>query len=424
MQELVALIFASGEGTGMKSSEAKYAHKICGQAMVSYAIESSIEAGSDVLAIFLDQNGDDIKDLLPENIAVAYNTGTTGIWDAVWKEKHIFENRKGTLLVFPADYPALSVYSLKTAFSYHIDNSNQATVLTTPKGELSEVCFFDIETLNTVLTALKKEDEERAVTLSDILRSVESIGQKACGFSISISEELLRVDDRIKLNEAEKIVSERIIRKHMENGVTFHLPHTSFIHAKVKIGKDTEILPGTILEGDTIIGEKCLIGPYSRIEDGIIGNGVSFMNSVMTQSQIGDNTKVGPFAYIRPGSNIGSNIKIGDFVEIKNSTIGDNSKIPHLSYIGDAQVGKNVNVGCGAITVNYDGKIKHKTVIGDYAFIGCNVNLVSPVTVNDNAYIAAGSTITDEVPEFSLAIARSRQTIINDWVIRKGLKKK
>jgi len=296
--------------------------------------------------------------------------------------------------------------------------------LTDPKGELSEICFFDIDTLNNILIALNKENGEKATALSDILRTVEATGKKAGGFSISMSLELIKVDDRIGLDEAEQIILKRIIRKHMENGVTFRLPHTSFIHAKVRIGKDTEILPGTILEGNTVIGERCVIGPNSRIEDGMVGNDVSFMNSVMTQSQIGDNTKVGPFAYIRPGSNIGSNIKIGDFVEIKNSTIGDNSKIPHLSYVGDADIGRHVNVGCGAVVVNYDGKKKHRTVVGDYAFVGCNVNLVSPVTVKDNSYIAAGSTITDEVPEYALAIARSRQTVIKDWVIRKGLDKK
>lgn len=424
MQELMALIFASDEGTGMKSSEAKYAHKICGQAMVSYAIESSIEAGSANMAIILDQCGDNVKELLPENAVITIKTGIPGLWDAIWQEKHILDNRNGTLLVFPADYPILMGDTLKAAFIYHIENNNQATVLTTSKGDLSDICFIDIKSLDTVLSALKNEDGEKVISFSDILRSVEAIGQKISGFSISNPEELLKVDDRIKLDEAEQIILKRIIRKHMENGVTFHLPHTSYIHAKVHIGKDTVIQPGTILEGNTIIGERCLIGPYSRIEDGIIGNDVSFMNSVMIRSQIGDNTKVGPFAYIRPGSNIGNNTKIGDFVEIKNSMIGDNSKISHLSYIGDANVGVNVNVGCGAVVVNYDGKKKHRTFIGDNAFVGCNVNLVSPVTIKDNAYIAAGSTITDEVPEYALAIARSRQTIINEWVIKKGLDKK
>jgi len=196
------------------------------------------------------------------------------------------------------------------------------------------------------------------------------------------------------------------------------------IHNNVVIGKDTIIHPGTQLEGNTVIGENCQIGPYSRIENSIVKDGVHFMNSVMIDSQIGSNTKVGPYAYIRPGSNIGENVKIGDFVEIKNSNIGNNSKVPHLSYVGDADIGEYVNMGCGSIIVNYDGKKKTRSTVGDHAFVGCNVNLVSPVVVNNYAYIAAGSTITDEVPEYSLAIARNRQTIIADWVRRKGLDKK
>ena len=206
--------------------------------------------------------------------------------------------------------------------------------------------------------------------------------------------------------------------------VIFHLPDTCYIHKDVKIGSETVVYPGTILEGNTVIGESCEVGPYSRVTDGIIGNNVKFMNSVMIQSQIGDNSTVGPFAYIRPGSEVGRNVKIGDFVEIKNSVIDDNTKVSHLTYVGDADVGKNVNFGCGSVLVNYDGKRKHRSKIGNNAFIGCNANLVSPVVINDYAYIAAGSTITDEVPEYALAIARNRQTIIENWVKRKGLDNK
>jgi len=217
---------------------------------------------------------------------------------------------------------------------------------------------------------------------------------------------------------------DRIIHEHMKNGVSFILPETSVIGPKVEIGRDTVIYPGTLLEGNTRIGEQCLIGPYTRISDSTVGNDVHIMNSVILDSQIGSMTKVGPFAYLRPGSKIGSNVKIGDFVEVKKSEIGDNTKVSHLTYIGDARVGKNVNMGCGVVVVNYDGTNKHQTVVGDHAFVGCNVNLVSPVEVRPFAYIAAGSTITDEVPEYALAIARNRQTIISDWVKKKGLDKR
>lgn len=422
MRKFASFILALDEESGMKSSEIKYSHKICGQELVSYAAGSAVEAGADITAVLSYQNGDRIKEILPGYTVL--QTGKPGIWDSIWQEKQLLDDLSGTLLVFPADYPAISGDTLDAAFKYHIENKNQVTVLTNRKGDLSNICFFDVDSLKTILGTIKSQDEDKVILLSDIFRTVQESGQKLSGYSLSDDEELLKVDDRISLDEAERIIHKRIIKKHMENGVTFHLPETSYIHVKVLIGRDSVIMPGTILEGNTVIGERSVIGPYSRIEDGIVGNDVSFMNSVMTQSQIGDNTKVGPFAYIRPGSKIGSNIKIGDFVEIKNSVIGDKSKVPHLSYIGDADIGKGVNIGCGAIVVNYDGKEKHRTVVGDHAFVGCNVNLVSPVVVKDNAYIAAGSTITEEVPEYALAIARSRQTIINDWVKRKGLDKK
>ena len=187
---------------------------------------------------------------------------------------------------------------------------------------------------------------------------------------------------------------------------------------------DTVIYPGTIIEGSTEIGEDCMIGPNSRIISSTIGSCVEIVNSIVVESVIGNNTSIGPFAYIRPENRIGSNVKIGDFVELKKSVIGDKTKIPHLSYIGDTTVGKNTNIACGVITVNYNGKEKNRTDIGNNTFVGCNVNLIAPVKVEDNSYIAAGSTITDDVPEYSLAIARERQVIKEDWVKKRGMERK
>jgi len=212
----------------------------------------------------------------------------------------------------------------------------------------------------------------------------------------------------------------RINRKHMENGVTIMDPNNTYIESQVIIGKDTIIYPGNVLEGKTIIKEDCVLYPNNRIVDSILDNGISIQSSVVIESQIGEKTTVGPFAYIRPESKIGKHARIGDFVEIKKSTIGDNTKVSHLTYIGDAQVGTGCNFGCGTVVVNYDGISKYKTIIGNNAFIGCNTNLVSPVTVNDNAYIAAGSTITNEVPKNALAIARAKQRNIENWVVKSG----
>ncbi len=207
-----------------------------------------------------------------------------------------------------------------------------------------------------------------------------------------------------------------IIEKHIKNGVKFVDENTVYIDDTVEIGSGTLIEPNVMLRGNTVIGENTVIGFCSDITDSKISNEAIIKHSVIIESEIGEQTTVGPFAYLRPNSKIGKNVKIGDFVEIKNSTIDDGTKISHLTYVGDADVGKKVNFGCGTVVVNYDGKKKHRTVIKDNAFIGCNTNLISPVTIEKGAYTAAGSSITDDVPEDSLAIARARQVVKKDWV--------
>ncbi len=422
LQELMAFIITSDKENEMQSLQPKYIHKICGQAMLSYTIDASLEAGSEKIVVLV-KNSDTIREIIPEE-AVLIHDEQSDDNSIICKIKAALEkNKKGTVLILPSEYAVLRGNTLKSVYEYHLKEKNQVTVLTDREGNLSDICFIDTELLLNEISNLKEENCIDNLCIKHIIKKLYSKGQKVDGYSVHDSRELLKVNDRSQLSEAERIILNRIIKKHIDNGVTFHLPETCMIHNKVEIGKDTIIHPGTQLEGNTVIGENCHIGPYSRIEDSVVKDGVYFMNSVMLQSQIGSNTKVGPFAFIRPGSNIGENVKIGDFVEIKNSNIDNNSKVPHLSYIGDADVGKHVNVGCGAVVVNYDGKKKTRTTVGDNAFVGCNVNLVSPVVINDYAYIAAGSTITDEVPEYSLAIARNRQTIIADWVKRKGLDK-
>lgn len=205
----------------------------------------------------------------------------------------------------------------------------------------------------------------------------------------------------------------------LEGGVRILDPNTCYVGPRVKVGKDTVILPGTILRGETVIGTGCELGPNAMVRDCTVGDNVVVNASQINESTVDAGTKIGPFAYIRPNCHVGANVKVGDFVELKNSTIGDGTKISHLTYVGDSDVGCRVNFGCGTVTVNYDGISKYRTTIGDDAFIGCNTNLVAPVRVGDGAYTAAGSTITDEVPADSLAIARPRQTVKKQWAARR-----
>ena len=208
---------------------------------------------------------------------------------------------------------------------------------------------------------------------------------------------------------------EQINLRHMENGVWMMDPATTYIDDTVEIGADTVLYPGCILEGACVIGRGAVIGPYSHLKDTVVGDKSTVRNSVTDGAKIGANTDVGPFAYLRPEAVVGDGCRIGNFVEIKKATLGDGSKMAHLAYIGDADVGKNVNISCGVITANYDGKKKHRTVIADDAFIGCNSNLVAPVEVGKGAYVAAGSTINKDLPEYCLGIARERQTVKEDW---------
>lgn len=458
MQKLVTIILAAGEGKRMKSSAAKVAHEVCGQPMLSYVSDAAVEAGSDSLVLVLGHMADQVKKIAPEGALCVYQRQQLGTGHAVMQAQELLRKTEGTALILCGDTPAITGRTLKAAYQYHQSQGNQVTLLTADiddpfgygrvirddqgfvnaiveekdadpgqkkiKEINSGIYFFNIDSLLSSLSELSNTNNQGEYYLTDTVEKIIACGQKAGAYKIEDPTEILGVNDRAQLAEVERIILKRIIHTHMENGVTFHLPETCMIHKGVRIGRDTVIHPGTQLMGDTVVGEACEIGPYSKIEDGRVGNGVQFMNSVMIQSQIGDNTRVGPFAYIRPGSRIGQNIKIGDFVEIKNSVIDDNTKVPHLSYVGDADVGKGVNFGCGSVVVNYDGKKKHRTTVGDHVFIGCNANLVSPVKLNDFSYIAAGSTITDEVPEYALAVARSRQTIIEDWVRWKGLDKK
>lgn len=230
----------------------------------------------------------------------------------------------------------------------------------------------------------------------------------------------------MNLQEYEAIEQKRmeINRKHLENGVNFIDMKTAYIDETVKIGAGTLIYPCVVLEGDVTVGENCVIGQNTRIVDSSVGDDTEIQSSVILESRVGDHTKVGPFAYLRPGSRIGNGCKVGDFVEVKNSSMDDGAKASHLTYIGDSDVGKNVNLGCGVVFVNYDGSQKYRSTVKDGAFIGCNSNLVSPVVVEEGAYVAAGSTVTHDVPGGALYVARAKARVLEGWVEKRGILKK
>ncbi|MEG1284427.1 MAG: bifunctional UDP-N-acetylglucosamine diphosphorylase/glucosamine-1-phosphate N-acetyltransferase GlmU [Romboutsia sp.] len=447
-----AIILAAGKGTRMKSKYPKVIHKVCGKEMVNHIIGVSKKSGVNDIVVILGHESEIVKEKLPEGTMIAMQTEQLGTGHAVIMAKE-YINDNDTIVVLCGDTPLIKEETLKMLFEYHTENNYHATVLTTcvenPTGygriirdknqdllkiveqkdaneeekasnEInSGIYCFNGKSLRKSLDLLGNNNAQGEYYLTDTIKIMRDNGHKVGAFEGSTIEELMGVNSRVELSKAEEIMRRRINEFHMVNGVTIIDTNSTYIESDVKIGNDTVIYPGVMLKGSTEIGYECIIGMNSSITNSIIGNSTGVENSTIVDSKVGKNTSVGPYAYLRPKSNIGDYVKIGDFVEVKNATIEDNSKASHLSYIGDAHVGKDVNIGCGVVFVNYDGKNKFKSVVKDGAFIGSNSNLVAPVIIEEKGYIATGSTITDDVSNGALAIARSRQVVKEGWVAKK-----
>ena len=452
-----ALILAAGQGTRIKSDIPKVLHKVCGKEMVNHVIDNMRKASIEDVNVIIGKGAELVKkETESRKVSYSLQEEQLGTGHAVKCAAEFLKGKKGTVLIFAGDAPLTKETTIKELIKYHEENNNSATLLSAlvedPTGygriirdengqvlkivehkdcneeelkvnEMNAAMYcFDIEDLVNALEKISNDNVQGEYYLTDAIGIVKEEGKKV-GAVVTDYEDTIGVNSRAQLAEAEEILRNRINRIHLDNGVTLIDPRSTYIGADVVIGKDTILYPNTILEGNTKIGQGCTILQNTRIKDSIIENGATIESSVILESKVGENTNVGPFAYIRPESSIGNNVKIGDFVEIKKANIGNETKVAHLTYIGDAEVGSGCNFGCGTVVVNYDGKKKHKTIIGDNSFIGCNTNLVSPVKVGDNTYIAAGSTITNEVSEGDLAIARAKQRNIKGWVEKKGLKK-
>jgi len=451
-----ALILAAGEGKRMKSDTPKVLHKVCGKEMVNQVIDTIRKSGILEINVVIGRGAEKVqKATESRGVHYSFQEKQLGTGHAVMCSSEFLEGKKGTVAVFTGDAPLISEESIKKLIEFHKAGGFKATILTSVvdcadgygriiRKESGEVCrivehkdcssselmvkeinsgmyCFDIEYLLNSLDKLSNENSQGEYYLTDVIEILVQEGQKVGAMPIPF-EETMGVNSRLQLSQAEKVLRKRINEKHMVNGVTLIDPESTYIDVDVEIGSDTIIYPGNVIEGNTVIGKKCMLYPGSRISNSVIDSEVTIQNSVVQSSRIGEKTSVGPYAYVRPDSVIGKSARIGDFVEIKKSVIGDGTKVSHLTYIGDAEVGKNCNFGCGTVVVNYDGTKKTKTIVGDNSFIGCNTNLISPVVVNKDAYIAAGSTITEDVPAGSLAIARAKQVNKEGWVYRKNSK--
>ena len=444
-----SVILAAGMGTRMKSKMPKVLHKVCGKPLSKWVIDASKAAGADKVCAVVGHKAETVKDVLGNVCEFALQAEQKGTGHAVMQAIDVIKNSKGEVVILNGDTPLITAETINKAIEYHKNNGNQATVITailddaTGYGRIvrdndgsvlkiveqkdaseeekkinevnSGMYVFDAQSLVYALDKITPNNAQGEYYLTDTLEILLSAGKKIGGYAISDNDEIRGINDRVQLNEAEKIMQKRINEYHMRNGVTMRNPESVYIEDGVEIGNDTEICQNVTIKSGTKIGSDCVIGSGSMLDRAVIHDGVDVLSSVILESEVDEGTHVGPFAYIRPNCHVGKEVKVGDFVELKNSNIDDGTKISHLTYIGDSDVGKRVNFGCGTVTCNYDGKKKYRTTIGDDCFVGCNTNFVSPINVGDGVYIAAGSTITEDIPENSLSIARARQVNKEGW---------
>lgn len=450
MSKKYVIVLAAGQGTRMKSKLYKVLHPVCGKPMVRHVIDELKQIGADQIITVVGHGADEVKNELKDDSEFVLQEQQLGTAHAVMQARDLLQDKEGLTLVVCGDTPLLKADTIKAMIDYHINNHSKATILTAvaedPTGygrvirneqgyvekivehkdasdeekavkEINAGTYcFDNASLFHALQKVTNNNAQNEYYLPDVIGILKDAGQTVTAFKTNDFTEIFGINDRVALAQAGKIMQQRINEKHMRNGVTIIDPEQTYIDATVVIGQDTVIYPGTMVKGNTVIGTDCIIGPNSEILNCDIGNRTSIRQSVTHDSKIGSDVQIGPFAHIRPQSLIHDEVRIGNFVEIKKTEFGRKSKASHLSYLGDANVGSNVNIGCGSITVNYDGVNKFKTIIKDGAFIGCNSNLVAPVEIGEGAYVAAGSTITDNVPGDSLSIARARQVNKENYV--------
>jgi bifunctional UDP-N-acetylglucosamine pyrophosphorylase / glucosamine-1-phosphate N-acetyltransferase len=439
----MAIVLAAGQGKRMKSKLYKVLHPVCGKPMVSHVLDAVREASCERSIIIVGHGADAVKSELGQSAEYALQSEQLGTGHAVMQAKTMLAGEDGVTVVICGDTPLVRKDTVEAMIALHTEQGAAATILTAeindPTGygrivrgadngvlrivehkdcspeeklirEINTGTYcFDNRKLFQALEKVTNANAQGEYYLTDVIEILKGEGNAIVACLVEDPAEAIGVNDRIALGEAERLMRKRINTAHQVNGVTLIDANNTYIEANVTIGADTIVYPGSVLRGRTSIGSDCVIGPATELIDTIVGNGSKIRQTVAEGAEIGEECNVGPFAFLRPGTKLGSHVKIGDFVEIKNTVIGEHSKVPHLSYVGDAIVGSNVNIGCGAITANYDGYNKSKTEIGDNVFIGSNANLIAPITIGNGAYVVAGSTITQNVADNDLAIARERQ---------------
>ena len=452
-----AIILAAGQGTRMKSKLPKVLHRVLGKPMVQWVIDCLTAAGVTDKITVLGHGAEQVATVVGEQTSIVYQTEQLGTGHAVMQGVKALGTENDCVIVICGDTPLLQANTIKSLLAKHNAEKNMVTVLTAqasdPTGygrivrngaqieaiveqkdateeektitEINTGTYcFNQQFLLQYLPTLTTNNAQKEYYLTDLIKIANQNQFPVGGYQLDDFSESLGVNNRVQLAQAEQVLRQRKCREVMLAGVTLIDPASTYIGADVVIGNDTIIYPNVVLEGATVIGSDNTIGMNCRFVDSIIGDNNDIQSTTIVESTVGNGCKIGPMAYLRPGTVLADQVKIGDFVEVKKSKIGTGTKIPHLSYVGDAVVGSSVNIGCGTITCNYDGVNKYQTTIKDNAFIGSNTNLVAPVVVEEKAFIGAGSTITKDVPADTLAVVRGELRLKDDWSKRQALKKK
>ena len=443
MKNRYVIVLAAGQGTRMKSKLFKVMHPVMGRPMVGHVVSAALNAKATQVITITGVGAETIQDYLGDRSEYVFQEEQLGTAHAVEQARELLDGKEGTTVVLSGDTPLIKAETLEQLMDEHENSGAKATILTAlaedpfgygrviraKDGSVTKVveekdaneeeravqeintgtyCFDNKE----LFEAVEKVDNNTAqgeYYLPDVLEILKDKNEKVSAYQLENMDEALGVNNRVALAQATTIMKNRINEEHMVNGVTLVDPNNTYIETDVKIGQDTVVEPGVYLKGNTVIGEDVVIGMHSVIEDSEIADNTQIHQSVLEEAKVGQGSNVGPHSHLRKNAVLGENVHIGNYVEIKNSTIGDDTKAGHHTYVGDAEVGKNVNIGCGVVFANYNGKAKNKTIVGDNSFVGSNSNLVAPVELGKNSFVAAGSTITKEVPENALGLARARQ---------------
>lgn len=450
--DISAVILAAGKGVRMRSNLPKVAHRVAGRAMIAHLVKTVRAAGIEQIIVVVGHGREHVEEILAgENVTFVVQEEQLGTGHALMQAKDAA--RGESVLVLAGDTPLLRPQTLAGLIALHEQSQAPAAVLTTRvkdpggygrvlRGEQGEflriveekdasqkekaideinsgIYCFNRELVFKALSGIGTQNAQGEYYLTEALEVIKRDNNKVEICLSDVEEEIYGVNDRVQLAQVEGIMRRRINQELMAQGVAMIDPASTFVDADVKIGPDTVILPFTIIEGRCSIGSSCEIGPSTRISNSTIGDRVTIESSRINQACIGNACTIGPFAYLRPETVLRDNVKVGDFVEIKKSIIDDGSKVPHLSYVGDAQIGKGVNVGAGTITCNYDGVNKYPTILEDGVFIGSNTNLIAPIRVGKNASTGAGSSLSRDVPADTLAVERAAAKFLTKRMTKK-----